>query len=370
MNQFDRRQALKLAFAATAAAPLAPALARKPLRNPAQLPLRYPIRLSANENPWGPGPMARAAIAATTDEASRYGMDVYGRLVDAIAAHENIDKERIVIGSGSGELLHMLALAWCERGQVTCAWPTFGQLMGMAEKFGAEIRKVPLDAQLRHDLGALAAATTANTSLLYVCNPNNPTGTVVDGPALLDFCRQMSQRTLVAVDEAYLDLVEEGSTRSMVELVRAGENVVVLRTFSKIHGLAGLRIGYALARPDIAQRLRRLQLASPSILGMAAATASLGDTQFLAATRARLLADRRRVCEACEELKLGYAQPQGNFVFVNVGMPVNDFRARMKEQQIEVGRPFEPLLQWCRITVGTSDETSVLIEALRKVMHA
>jgi histidinol-phosphate aminotransferase len=369
MTRLDRRQAITLALAASAAAPLSPALARKPLRTPQPAPLRYPIRLNANENPWGPGPMARAAIAATTDEASRYGMDVQARLVEAIAAHERIEKDRIVVGSGSGELLNMLALAWCERGQLVCAWPTYGQMMALAEKFGCETRKVPVDAELRHDLGALAAATTPNTSLLYVCNPNNPTGTVVAGAPLLDFCRQMSQRTLVVVDEAYLDLVEEGATASMAGLVHEGENVVVLRTFSKIHGLAGMRIGYALARPDVAQRLRRLQLTAPGILGMAAATASLGDAQFLADTRTRLLADRRRVCEALDDLKLPYARPQGNFVFVKVGMPVADFRARMKEQQIEVGRPFEPLLDWCRITIGTSDETTVFIDALRKVIR-
>ena len=354
MTRLDRRQAITLALAASAAAPLSPALARKALRTPQPAPLRYPIRLNANENPWGPGPMARAAIAATTDEASRYGMDVQARLVEAIAAHEHIEKDRIVIGSGSGELLNMLALAWCERGQLVCAWPTYGQMMTLAEKFGCETRKVPLDAELRHDLGALAAATTPNTSLLYVCNPNNPTGTVVAGAPLLDFCRRMAQRTLVAVDEAYLDLVEEGSTASMASLV---------------HDLAGMRVGYALARPDIAQRLRRLQLATPGILGLAAATASLGDKQFLAETRARLLADRKRVCDALDALKLAYARPQGNFVFVKVGMPVADFRARMREQQIEVGRPFEPLLDWCRITIGTSDETTVFIDALRKVIR-
>jgi histidinol-phosphate aminotransferase len=364
----DRRKLLSLALAAAALPASGPALARKAQRTP--MSLRYPIRLSANENPWGPGPQARAAIVAATDEGCRYGMDYYGRLVEAIAAKEKVEKDRIVIGSGSGELLHMLALAYCDRGQVVCAWPTFGQLMGFAEKVGSETRKIPVDAELRHDLPALAAATTPNTSLLYVCNPNNPTGTVIDGPKLRAFCGEMAQRTLVVVDEAYLDLVDEGATESMVDLARGGANLIVLRTFSKIHGLAGLRVGYGIAPPGVIQRLRRYQMASPNVLGIAAATASLGDADFLARTRASLISDRRRVTAACDELGLRYAPPQGNFVFFRPGMPIAAFGAKMKEKQIEVGRPFEPLLDWCRVTVGTTEETGVFIDALRAVVKA
>lgn len=329
--------------------------------------LRLPLRLSGNENPWGPGPAARAAIAAALDEGCRYGMTQLRELTEAIARHEGIERDRIVIGSGSGELLQLLALGWCERGEVVCAWPTFNQLMAYAERFGASIRKVPLDGELRHDLPALLAATGPNTSMLYLCNPNNPTGTVVAGDALRAACREAAARTLVVVDEAYLDLADPARTESMLPLVREGANVVVLRTFSKIHGLAGLRVGYALARPEVVQRLRRLQMTLPNTLGLAAATASLSDHAFLARTRAALLADRARVCAVCDELGLRYAPPEGNFVFVQVGMPVENFAARMREQGIEVGRPFEPYADWCRISIGTTAETDFLIGALRRI---
>ncbi len=364
----DRRQWLTLALSAAALPVTGEALARKAERTPASL--RYPIRLSANENPWGPGPQARAAIITATDEGCRYGMDFHGRLVEAIASKEKVEKDRIVIGSGSGELLHMLALAYCDRGQVVCAWPTFSQLMGFAEKVGSETKKIPVDVDLRHDLPALAAATTPNTALLYVCNPNNPTGTVIDGPRLRQFCGEMAQRTLVVVDEAYLELIDDGATESMVELARGGANLIVLRTFSKIHGLAGLRVGYGIAPPGVIQRLKRYQMATPNVLGIAAATASLGDAEFLARTRASLVADRRRITAACDELGLRYAQPQGNFVFLQPGMPLAAFHAKMKEKRIEVGRPFEPLLDWCRVSVGTSAETGVFIDALRAVVKA
>jgi histidinol-phosphate aminotransferase len=203
---------------------------------------------------------------------------------------------------------------------------------------------------------------------MYICNPNNPSGTVVDGASLREFCLRQSAQTLVVIDEAYLDLVDEGATDSMVDLVRSGANVVVLRTFSKIHGLAGLRIGYAIARPDVAARLRRSQMTFPSIIGLRAALASLGDKDFLTHTRNALIADRRRFAAFCDELRLHYAPPQGNFIFVDVGMPADEFRKRMRTRLVEVGRPFEPLTNYSRITIGTTAETTACIAAMREAL--
>jgi histidinol-phosphate aminotransferase len=362
-NQTLHRRALLAAGIGLAALTQAPTLRAR------EAGTLRPLRLSANENPWGPGPAARAALLATTDESCRYGMRQMRELIEAIAAHEGVKPAQIVLGSGSGELLHMLALGWCQDGRVVCAWPTFNQLMSFAEKLGAAVERVPLDADLRHDLEALRRATDTRTSLLYLCNPNNPTGTAVAADAMRATCVDAAARTLVVVDEAYLDLADPAATASMLPLVRDGANVVVLRTFSKIHGLAGLRVGYALAREDIAQKLRRLQMVTPNTLGLAAATASLGDREFLARTRATLLADRARVCALCDELGVRYARPEGNFVFVQVGMPVAQFSALMREQQIEVGRPFEPYNDWCRISIGTTAETDILLEALRRSLR-
>ena len=370
-TRIDRRRLLLAGSAAAVMLPSSAAVAgaRQTTGKPSTT-LHYPIRLSANENPYGPGPAARAAIAAVTEDASRYAFAQVAKLTDAIAGKEQLTKEGIVISSGSGELLHMLALTYCERGQLTSAWPTFGQIHAFAEKLGCEVRRVPLDGDMKHDLPALAKAVSANTSLLYLCNPNNPTGTVVEAAALRAFCEQMAQNTLVVVDEAYLDLVDGGATASMVDLVRSGANVVVLRTFSKIHGLAGMRVGYALARPDVAARLRRLQLTFPNIIGVTAAEASLGDTEFLRTTRAALLADRQRICAVCDELGLKYANPQGNFVFIRVGMPTEDFRKKMLDSQIQVGRAFEPYNDYCRVTIGTTAETAVFLDALRRIIKS
>ncbi|MCB1623580.1 MAG: histidinol-phosphate aminotransferase family protein [Pseudomonadales bacterium] len=325
------------------------------------------VRLSANENPYGPGPKARAAIAAAMPEACRYSIDSYNRLIDQLAQRENVERTSIVLGSGSGELLNMLALEYVGRGELVTAWPTFEQITTYAERLGATVRRVPLDRQMRHDLTALGSTVSANTGLLYVCNPNNPTGTVVAGETLREFCRSMANRTLVVVDEAYLDLIEPGATESMVDLARAGENVVVLRTFSKIHGLAGLRIGYGIGAAGVIKRLRRMQMAFANTLGMEAALASLNDRQFLTDTAAALAQDRARMLAACRGLGLECSDAQGNFIFVNTGMPNDQFRERMRQQQIEVGRTFEPYATWCRVTVGTTQETDRFLAALPRV---
>jgi histidinol-phosphate aminotransferase len=369
MSRIDRRRALTLG----ASFGLLPALASAPgtaLARKSAQKLTIPVRLSANENPYGPSPLARNAMAGATDEACRYGVRAAMDLTERLQAHEGVGKGQILLGSGSGELLHLLAAVYCERRDVVCAWPTFAQLMSYAEKVGAEIKRLPLDAALRHDLPALAAATSPNTGLLYICNPNNPSGTVIAGATLREFCREQSQRTLVVVDEAYLDLIEAGATESMVDLVREGANVVVLRTFSKIHGLAGLRVGYAVASAEVNARLRRLQMSSIANVSLAAATASLSDTQFLAATRRDLLADRVRLTTLCRELNLPFAEPHGNFVFIDVGMPAAEFAKKMQAQGIEVGRTFEPLKNWSRISLGTRPQMDYLLETLRSIMRA
>lgn len=369
MTAMNRRQALTLALGAgllptAGAAATGLAASSLPAANETAA-LRYPLRLGFNENPWGPGPKARAAVAAAIDDGCRYANEYANRLIAAIAAHEGVPSERICLGSGSGELLHMLALGWAARGTVTCAWPTFAQLMTFAEKHGATIRRVPLDAQLRHDVAALDAATPAGTGLVYLCNPNNPTGTVLPGTKIRELCRTLAARTLVVVDEAYMDLVEPGTTESMIDLARGDANLVVLRTFSKVHGLAGLRVGYAIGRPDLIKKLRSLELASPNVLGLAAATASLGDREFIDRSRESIVADRRRVTVACRELGMECSDSQGNFLFVRTGVPLTEFRTQMKSRGIEVGRPFEPLTDWCRISLGRTAENTALINALK-----
>ena len=206
MISLDRRRLL--AWSVTAPALTAPVItATLPAVLQAaerQRELRFPLRLSANENPWGPGPAARAALAASVDESCRYPGEVTNRLVAAIAAQENVAPDRVLIGTGSAEILNMLALGYCMRGRLVSAWPTFNYVHAMAAKLDAEVVRVPVDQNLRHDLGAMAAAAKSPTGLIYVCNPNNPTGTVVPAEALREFCRSFGERTLVEIGRAHV----------------------------------------------------------------------------------------------------------------------------------------------------------------------
>jgi len=322
-----------------------------------------------NENPYGPSPAARAAVSQSIAEACRYPSDeeVAG-LVAAIASREGVPADHIVTGTGSGELLR--ALGWLyarDGGEIIAAQPTYDELTAYAQHCGAVLKPVPVDAQLRHDLAAMHAALSAHTRAVYICNPNNPTGTVLPAAQIRDFVSALPQPVVAIVDEAYMDFVAPGSTGSVADLVTAGQRVIVLRTFSKIHGMAGLRCGYAIAPPDLAAQLAAACMTTPNIFAVRAARASLADVGFVADCRQRILASRARITAELTRLKLRYAEPNGNFVFFDTGMPLARFTELMRQRNILVGRLFPPYDTWCRITIGTEPEVTAFLQALREV---
>lgn len=323
-------------------------------------------RLSANENPFGPGPAARAAISAAIGDSWKYPMAEEMSLKARIAEREGVTPRHVLIGDGSSEILHLAAMTYGVQGaEVITASPTFSLLADHARTMGAVIREIPLDAELRHDLAAMAAALTPATRLVYVCNPNNPTGTMVPDQELREFITAVSRRSVVLVDEAYIDIAAEAREHSAVARVIAGDEVIVVRTFSKLHGLAGLRIGYALARPDIIERLGRLKLVVASSLGLAAATASYADTAFQEASR-RAIAEGLAITRAAlDDLGLRYAATRANFVFFDTGAPVGPFLAAMRERGFSLGRPFPPYMTWCRVSMGTVEQMRAFDRVLR-----
>ena len=325
------------------------------------------IRLDSNENPYGPSPAARRAILASAAEAPRYADDAVQELIGALAAYQHLDRTQVVVGSGSGELLNMAAMLAAQGGpggELIAAQPTFEQLPEFAANVGVETKWVPLDAHHAHDLAAMRAAITPRTHLIYVCNPNNPTATAVRRDALEAFVRSVPAATLVLVDEAYIDLADADGVGSVVPAIKDCPNLIVLRTFSKIHGLAGLRVGYGMAAAPLAERLRKVQLAFPNVAGLRAAIASLDDQRFVADTRRALIADRVRVEAALDRLGCAHTPSQGNFVFFDAAMPLPAFRQAMLDRGIKVGRPFVRYDQWARVTIGTHQEVDRFLELL------
>ena len=330
---------------------------------------RRPLVLCWNENPYGPSPAARHAVSAAIADGCRYPSDAENaELVAALARHEGVAADHIVTGTGSGELLCALGLL-CGRdgGEIIAAAPTYLELPTYASARGAKLTFVPVDAQLRHDLPAMAAAVNARTRGIYLCNPNNPTGTAVTAAQIRAFVGALPPTVLTIVDEAYMDFVVADGVGSVADLVGGEHRVVVLRTFSKIHGMAGLRCGYAIARPDVAAELAAARMTTPNIFAVRAARASLTDRAFLADCRRRVLASRTRITTELTHLNLRYADPQGNFVFFDTGMPLTRFTALMQERNILVGRYFAPYDSWCRITIGTEPEVAAFLRDLRAV---
>ncbi|MEZ4701228.1 MAG: histidinol-phosphate transaminase [Rhodothermales bacterium] len=328
-----------------------------------------PVRLSSNENPFGPSPSAREAMSAAFDEACRYPYaGATEDLIACIAEREGVTPDHILIGCGSSEILATTGMTYgLNGGELVAADPTYQGMLTYAESVGAYVHRVPLDADLVHDLPAMEQRVTPATRLVFVCNPNNPTATIAPTSALRDFCDTVSRRAVVFVDEAYIDLLDDPAAHTLVDLVHQDHNVIVGRTFSKIHGLAGMRIGYAIARPDIIKRIGAHRMGSPNVLGLRAAIASLEDTTFQTYSRERIAEGRAFVTGVLDELGYRYAASHANFVFYHTGIPIQQYQKMMRDRGVLVARPFPPYLDWCRVSIGTMDELAVFADAARDI---
>jgi histidinol-phosphate aminotransferase len=329
------------------------------------------LKLDGNENPYGPSPAARRAILASVSEAPRYADSTIEALTNQLAAYEGVPPSQIVIGAGSGELLKMAGLLAVTTlgAEVVASRPTYEELPVFAQALGLKVHWVGPDADHRHDLSAMRGAITPLTRLVYVCNPNNPTGTAVTRDALETFIRSVPVSCTVIVDEAYMDLVDQAGVATAAALVNHVPNVLVLRTFSKLHGLAGLRIGYAIAPAELAPRLAALSLTWPNTTGLSAAIASFNDHAFLKATRAALIGDRAKVHAMLDRLGLARANAQGNFVFFDTGGPLKQFQDRMLAEGIKVGRHFEGYDTWARVTIGRHQDVDRFLRALPRALR-
>ncbi|MGB5668542.1 MAG: histidinol-phosphate transaminase, partial [Maribacter sp.] len=234
--------------------------------NPKHLPNNAEIlaRLNANENPYGPSPRVRKVISDNIDLGCRYPFRTLSSLVEMIADKEGVTKDHVVVTGGSTEGLKAAGLTFggFGEGEIIAADPTFQAMLNYAETFGTKIHRVPVNDKMEHDLEAMANKINPKTKLIFICNPNNPTGNLLDKNKLKDFCETHDSQTIIFSDEAYYDFITEPDYPSMVELVKNGRNIIVSKTFSKVYGLAGLRVGYLIARPDIATKLKASVMAN------------------------------------------------------------------------------------------------------------
>ena len=313
---------------------------------------------------------AQLAIDATQPLVPRYPVAEEFDLVGLIAKKEGVSDDHILMSAGSGDILVSVGMHVGLAGkEVITADPAYLDVVDAVLNFGGKAVKVPLNARLEYDLPAIEAAITERTGVIYICNPNNPTGTVIPAAELRAFCRRVSKRVTVFVDEAYLDLADDYAGSTMVGLVAEGCDVIVTRTFSKIYALAGQRIGYGLMQPALIEKLRRYNGGGAiNMLGVVAAAASLRDPAHVPTMRAQIKAGRDALVGVIKSLGKEYAVPQGNFVFFKTGMPIKDFGAKMKAENVLIGRPFPPLTDWARISIGLPEEMELCHAALKKVL--
>lgn len=333
---------------------------------------RTRIRLSSNENPVGPPKVALDALLASLGEAPRYPSTSVQHLVERIAAHHAVSPESIVPGSGSGEILRMAVYAsvFPSRPLVTAA-PSFEEPTRYAELAGAPVFAVPVTKDLHLDLGGMAERANG-AGLVFLCNPNNPTGTVHGSAAITDFIervQRVSPETTVLVDEAYHHYVEDPAYATAVPLALQRRNVVVTRTFSKLYGMAGLRLGYAIGQPDTIAALRRHRLAnSVNALVAPAAVAALGDDRLLPAERTRNHEAREFTREALARVGYPSMGSETNFIMVDIRRDVRDFHQACADRGVLIGRPFPPLMTHARISIGTMEEMTAAVEVFKAVL--
>lgn len=326
-------------------------------------------RISGNENPYGPSKMAMAALKETEASACRYPGAKTAELAELIAEQNGVAADNVVLGNGSSEFLADYA-EWLSRsgpGEVVTALPGYTKFTRQIHAMGSPLVIVPTTPDLVHDLDAMAAKVGPHTKCVYICNPNNPTSTIVPADELRAFAIKVSKTCPVFVDEAYLEFSDDFEKNTMAPLVAEGHNVIVARTFSKIYGMAGMRLGYGLAPADVAAEVRQITQNFLGVLTVSMGIASLQDAGYVPRIRAQVKAERDRLCRLFDELGLTYAKPQGNFVFVKTGMPVKVFQDLMLGQKVQVGRAFPPALDWCRISIGLPEEMDLCHAALKKV---
>ena len=331
------------------------------------------IHLDLNENAWGPSPTVAPAIERALAQIARYGEPAAAKaLVEQISAHERVAPEQVIPGEILVELGLYLGSQGGPGGEFLYSTPGYLALIDAAHRVGGVGVGVPLDSNFENDLPALAARITPRTRALFLINPHNPAGTASDAATLHGFLRSASQRATVIVDEAYLEYADDFAQRSAVAEVRDGANVIVFRTFAKIHGLAGLPIGYALVPREIGKALRAEGLGDAEALGrlnMAAASAALADSPHVARVRAAAAEERAKWHAVLDELKLRRTESRASFVFFDSGRPHDEIASAFAAKGIQVARAFPPYDTWVRITIGLPEENLAAQQDLRRILN-
>ncbi|HEV2386069.1 MAG TPA: aminotransferase class I/II-fold pyridoxal phosphate-dependent enzyme [Candidatus Acidoferrales bacterium] len=330
------------------------------------------IQLNANENPYGPSPAAKQAITGAEQVASRYPDGLRDQAIETIARLHNVPREYVALGCGSSQILEAADLCFLKPARtLVVAEPTYEAVLEFCNVLHSPSVKVPLTADHRLDLPKMAAACDANTGLVYVVNPNNPTGAIVTKKELEDFMPRVPQTAVVLVDEAYFHFVEDPGYASVVPWTKQYPNLVVTWTFSKIYGMAGMRLGYAIAQPKLSESLRkRVSYACANAAVLRAALASLGDAELVPRERKRLNDSRRWLVSEMKRQGREVIPSETNFVMIQMNRDVTPVIKQFRERGILVGRKFPSMPTYLRVSIGTPSELQAFSSALQQIVPA
>ncbi len=328
-------------------------------------------RLFANENPLGISANAKEALIKAADSGNRYAWMEFAQLKQLIAADEGIKPANIMMSPGSSDILMAAATHFAkDGGTILTSAMTYDDLLERAQRQGAKITAVPMTKDYKYDLSAIKAKITSDVKLVYLVNPNNPTGTIVPAADLEAFCREVSPKVPVFIDEAYIDFYEPADRPKLGKIVADGQNVILARTFSKIHGFAGLRLGYAIAQPEMLKTLKPYTNGefAVSITTLMAGIASYKDIDWQNHCRAENAKARDYTTKALTAMGYEVIPSATNFILFPIRMKTKSFENQMFANGIGIqtrdfnGQPY------CRVSVGTMDEMAMFMDGFKKVV--
>jgi histidinol-phosphate aminotransferase len=330
-----------------------------------------PIRLSSNENPLGIPPASAEAILGGLDQANRYPGTSRRALTEAVAERHGVPTSGVVLGNGSAEILQMGVQSRLDPAlRLVAPSPTFEQVFRYSQPHPwIDLRAIPLETDYAHDLTAMeeAASGAQGPVLVYVCNPNNPTGSLTSVDDVEAWIKRAPDNVHFLVDEAYFEFVDSGVYRSLDKVAWENPNVVVARTFSKVYGMAGLRLGYGIAHPETARWLQAFASGTNcNHLALVAGLAALRDGDWVEKSVASNAKSRQMAYDVLDELGLDYLPSHTNFVMHRISGEVRQYIDRMAEAGIRVGRPFPPMLDYNRLSFGLPEEMERHAETLRE----
>lgn len=327
-------------------------------------------RLLANENPYGPSPKVVSTITEAVSLGNRYAHGDAAYLIDLLAEKEGVTKDHIMLGPGSTDMLEKTAIVrFMNGGNIVSADPSYMSLINTSQRLGATWKPIPLTADFSHDLKGMEKAIDSETKLVYICNPNNPTGSVTNASELKAFCKKVSAKTPVFVDEAYLEFMDDAEDNTMVGLIAEGHDVMVARTFSKIHGMAGLRIGYMVAKPERIESITDLVRGTMglSVTSLKGAIASVKEEKFLAECKGMNKECRDFTFAKISAMGYDVIPSSTSFMIFPIEMEGDAFLKGMFAEGVGV-RAYNFLDKpWCRVSMGTMDEMKIFMEAFEKV---